>query len=92
MLLRVEELRRPSTADGDDAGVVARRVRALHLVVDVLGLDEGVVGGESGRMEAITQHEYRHHRVREAARVIVQERDERLQDVDEAPHPNLICL
>lgn len=60
--------------------------------MDVLVLDEGIVGGESGRMEAVAQHEYRRHGVREPARVIVEKRDEHFQDIDETSHPNLYAV
>lgn len=87
MFLGVEQLGGASAVDGDRAGVVPRRIRPLHLVVDVLGLDEGVVGGETRWMETVAQHEYRRHRVRQPARVIVKERDEHFENIDEAPHP-----
>jgi len=53
MFLGVEQLGGASAVDGDRAGVVPRRIRPLHLVVDVLGLDEGVVGGETRWMETV---------------------------------------
>lgn len=87
MFLGIEQLRGTSTVDGDRAGVVPRRIRPLHLVVNVLGLDEGVVGGKTRRMEAVAQYEYRRYRVRQSARIIVEKRDEHLENIDEAPHP-----
>lgn len=86
MLLRVEQLRGSSTVDGNYAGVIPRWIRLLHLVVDILGLDEGVMRGESRRMEAVTQHKYRRHGVRQPARVIVEKRDEHLENIHEGPH------
>lgn len=70
MLLRVQQLGGPPAADGDRARVVPRRVRPLHLVVDVLGLDERVVGGEPRRMEAVAQQERHRHGVGQPAGVI----------------------
>lgn len=70
MLLRIEQLRGPSTADGDHAGVIPRRVRSLHLIVHVLSLDEGVVGSKSRRMKTVAQKKHHRHGIGQPARMI----------------------
>lgn len=63
MIFRIEQLRWSPAADGNRAGVIPRRVRSLHLVVDVLSSDEGVMRREPRWMQTVAQHEYRCHGV-----------------------------
>lgn len=78
----------PSTADRDHAGVVLRRVRSLHLVVDVLSLNEGVVGSESRRMKTVTQQERHRHGVGQPARMV---QEKYLQKTNEVLHAANLC-